>query len=165
MVTIAYSCAGGQNLGLYGVNIGNPFKWRGDPDADLINIFYPYARLAGYGPSEEDPIFEKGSLIDPALAKSAKTLNNSYALEMAWIIKIKPWNFLSAEGGFGMVKASHDDPGRNSWWHDTYAWYGQVDVTVSNLLTLTPEFGYYFYGPGYKQGKFNYWGLNSQVRF
>lgn len=165
MTTIAYSCAGGQNPGIYGVNIGNPFKWRGDPNADIINIFYPYGRRAGYGPSEKDPIFEKGSLIDPELAKSAKTVSNSHLLEMAWIVNIRPWDFIAAEGGFGLVKASHDDPGRNQLWHDSYAWYGQIDVTVSNVLTITPEVGYYYYGPAYHQGKFYYWGLNSQVTF
>lgn len=164
-VMVAYSCAGGQNLGMYGANIGNPFKWRGDVNGDLVNIFYPWGRRAGYYASQDTGTFNVGDLVDPAIAKSAKIINNSHALEMAWVGKVQPWDFLAIEGGYGLVKASHDDPSRTEWWNDNYCYYGQIEYTIAHALTITPEIGYYYYGHRNQQGKFLYWGLNTHVQF
>ena len=166
MASIAYTCAGGKNLGIYGINIGNPFKWRGAVESDLVNIFYPWARRAGTGASEETGVvWSAGDIVDHDLAKSARTLDNSYALEMAWIGRLKPWEFVAAEGGYGLVKASHDDETRKIWWHDTHAWYGQVELTIANVLVITPEVGYFMYGPRYAQGDLIYGGMNARIKF
>jgi hypothetical protein len=166
MASIAYTCAGGKNLGIYGITIGNPFKWRGFVDASLVNIFYPWGRAAGTGSSERNGIvWAMNDLVDPDLAKSARTLDNSYAMEMAWIGRIKPWKFVAAEGGYGLVKASHDDESRNLWWHDTRAWYGQLEFTIAKVLVITPEVGYIFYGPARNQGQLSYGGMNARIKF
>jgi hypothetical protein len=166
MVSLAYSCAGGKNLGIYGITIGNPFKWRGAVNSDLVNIFYPWARRAGTGASEETGVvWSAGDIVDPDLAKSARTLDNSYALEMAWIGRVKPWEFMAAEGGYGLVKASHDNETRNQWWHDTYAWYGQLEFTIAKVLVITPEVGHFMYGPRYTQGMLTYGGMNARIKF
>jgi hypothetical protein len=164
--SIAYTCAGGKNLGIYGITIGNPFKWRGFVDAPLVNIFYPWGRAAGTGSSElNGVVWALNDLVDPDLAKSARTLDNSYAMEMAWIGRVKPWEFVAAEGGYGIVKASHDDESRNQWWHDTRAWYGQLEFTIANVLVITPEVGYIYYGPARNQGQLSYGGMNARIKF
>jgi hypothetical protein len=166
MASVAFTCAGGKNLGIYGITIGNPFKWRGFANADIVNIFYPWGRAAGTGTSEQDGVvWAYGDLVDPELAKSARTLNNSYAMEMAWIGRIKPWEFMAAEGGYGLVKASHDDESRNQWWHDTRAWYGQLEFTIANVFVITPEVGYIYYGPARNQGQLSYGGMNARIKF
>jgi len=161
-VSIGYSCSGGKNLGIYGTNIGNPFKWRGNTDAAIVNIFYPWAAEPGTSRTNPYPI---NTLLDPEVAKSAKTVYNSYALEMAGIGRIQPWHFMAIEGGYGLVKVNHDDELRNEYWHDTHAWYGQIEITIAKTFTITPEVGNFNYGPRYTQGKLFYWGMNSKVKF
>jgi hypothetical protein len=160
-VTAGFTYSGGKNLQSYGVAIGNPFMWRGLQGSKLVEIFFPYAK----SPTLNGQILAVGDLIDPDKVEDVDKTDNSFAQEFAWILKIKPFDFLSAEGGYGMIKAFHEDDNYNELWYDTKAFYGQISWKILEVITLTPEVGHYFYGPEINQGTFTYWGFNTSIEF
>lgn len=144
-VTVAYDWAWGQNLGSYGVYIGNPFVWRGMGLSDVIDIFYPRH--------------------DKDIQKDEYYLANGKAVEMCGILNVKPLDQLSFEAGYGYIHAEHDYRKYDSLWHDTHAYYAHVQVKIAEILSVTPEFGQYFYGPKTGYGRFTYWGIELGVEF
>ena len=160
-VTAGFTYSGGKNLRPYGVMIGNPFRWRGLQGSQIITVFYPYAKT----PTLDDQDLIVGDLIDPDRVDDVDKIDNSFSQEMAWILNVRPFEFLGGEGGYGMIKAYHEHSGTNSFWHNTRAFYGQISWKILEVITLTPEGGYYFYGPEINQGSFTYWGFNTSVEF
>lgn len=160
-VSIGFTYSGGKNLASYGVDIGNSFRWRGLAGSNLIDIFFPYAK----SPTLDTVALNVGDVIPLNKVEDVKTIDNSYAQEMALIINIEPIEAISFEVGIGIVKARHDDEAYNEDWIDTKAFYGQISWKILDMLTLTPEVGYYFYGSKINQGSFTYWGFNTSLEF
>ncbi len=139
-VSIDWTGAVGKNLGNYGLYITNPWVWFGGVNPELVNIFY------AFWPAGED-------------------IKNSFAKEMAVILKLQFSEAFRIEMGGGVVAAEHDDEFRNSLWHNTYATYLQTDIKLVDALFITPEIGGYFYGPEIGFGRRLYAGLQVRGEF
>ena len=144
-VTAAYDWVWGKNVGSYGADIGNPFVWRGTGRSDVVDIFYPIHEFD--------------------IQNQEWNMAEGKAVEMCGILNVKPLDWLSFEGGYGYIHAKHEYRKYDSLWNDTHAYYGQVQVKIANLLSVSPEAGQYFYGhkPGY--GRFTYWGIELAIGF
>jgi hypothetical protein len=150
-VSLDYTCAGGQNLGAYGLYITNPWVWRGGMMPEVVEIFWPF---------HEEVLDTMGIPID-------YELKNSTAFEMAFILKVKPVEWLGFEGGYGIIMADH------SYWKYIERWpednirayYGNITFTVAEVLEFAPEFGQYLYGPLDGYGRITYGGLQTRFSF
>ena len=151
-VKLSYDWAWGQNVGAYGLEMGNPFIWRAqkDPLSDIINIFYPY---------HENVTTPSDTIIDIFEMKNGK------AVEMCWILNIKPLEWLALEGGYGYVHAEHEFSGFDKSWNDTRAFYANLQIKIADILEVSPEFGQYLYGKKRGYGRFTYWGAEFAVGF
>lgn len=133
----------GQNLGSYGLYVGNPFVNRLSSNvADLADIFYP--KFSG-----------------------SKALNSTTDM---WniIAAARPLSWLALEGGYGLTHADHEqykDTAVVRRWHDMSVLYGQAAIKVMNAITFTPEFGQYLYGPKKGYGRMTYFGLATRLDF
>ncbi len=134
----------GKNIGIYGVFVGDEFGWwRTD---DYMSVFFP-----SQGPGDSTASWWK--------------LFNGTAFEIAGILNVKPTEFLSFEGGVGMVFGDHEFKRYKQDFHNTLAWYFQVELTVLEMLKFTPEVGRYDYGPLDGFGRYIYWGMNTGIEF
>jgi hypothetical protein len=133
----------GQNLGPYGVYIGNPFVYRG-MGTDLGVIAYPFYGVDSLG----------------ELKRSESKIR-----EADIIAGFKASSWLSFEGGMGWVHASLGDQPINDRWHDTWAGYFQAEVKIMDQVTVTPEIGEYYFGPRLYYGRILYAGLGICVDF
>ena len=86
-------------------------------------------------------------------------------MEIAGILKIKPLEFLSFEGGVGIVMGDHEFSPYSERFNDALAWYFQTELTVLEMMKITPEIGQYNYGPLKWWGRYFYWGLNTGIAF
>lgn len=145
VVSLKGDFATGKNWGPYGVYIGNPFQEKGVSTSYLTNMFYP--------------------IYSGSLDSQNVTQYESKTTEADVVLNVKPAKWLSFEGGFGFVHASHGDTALSAKWHDTYAGYFQAELTAWGFLTFTPEGGFYFYGPKKGYGRLIYWGLGTRVDF
>jgi len=165
-VSLAATYSRGKNFGVYGVDIGNPFKWRAEGIAGSagINVYFPWAAEI---PVKYHDIITYDSL------NEIKThlLDNSYTQEYAFIGKITPFKSLSIEGGVGFVTADHDNKkffvrdSTNSVTVEktTIAWYAQLEYTYADFVTISPEYGFYNYGKWRYNGTYTYWGFNTSI--
>ncbi len=149
-VIAAYNFAWGQNLGAYGVYIGNPFVWRGTGRSDVVDIFYPKHEVV---------------LDTNGIPTDDYELQNGKAMEMCAILNVKPLDWLSFEGGYGYIHAEHGYAKYDSLWNNTHAYYGHVQFKIAEILSVTPEFGQYLYGHKAGYGRFTYWGFELAVDF
>ena len=150
IVKLSYDMFFGQNIGTYGVWVGDAFGWW--RIADFMKPFYPvdvpiYEYIGGI------PVFKGDSICD------------GKAAEMALIINVKPWDFLAFECGGGTVIGSHEYEDYEARWDKTYAWYVQSVLTLFEHLNITPEVGQYWWGPHRGFGRYTYWGLNTLIDF
>jgi hypothetical protein len=157
-VTIGYAVAGGMNPGVYGVNTINAFRSRRLSNYD---IFYPTTTP----PMLNGNMVKENGYLNPEQVKDVKTYYTGHIKKMAWFGKVKPVKYLSLEGGFGMIKASHEYTFFDQQWHDVNAWFGRIELFLFDQLTLAPEVGQYRYGPKYGQGQFTFYGLTTSFRF
>lgn len=142
-ISLAVDALYGTNIGIYGAFIGDEFGWwRTD---NYMSVFFPYPA------------------INPA--------NNNWelfygtAFDIATILNIKPWEFLSFEGGVGIVTGDQRFGELKIRFHNTFAWYFQTELTLFKMLKITPEIGQYDYGPLKEFGRYFYWGLNTGIEF
>ena len=138
-VSPSVSCFYGQNLGIYGVYVGDPFRWW--QISDYIRIFYP--------------------VYDPDINK----ILNGRAFEINGILNIQPWEFLYWEGALGYVTGEHDDKRSDVFWFPQYSWYNQISITLLENLKLTGEIGQYIFGPYFGGGRYLYWGMSTRIDF
>lgn len=163
-VSVVYDIFHGQNIGPYGVYIGDAFGWwRKD---DYMRVFYP---------QHEVPVIE-GTPVD-----SLSTMKNGKVTEMALVLNVKPLDFLSFEAGLGGIIGDHEYKLYKELWpciieHDetkipfiwrfgTIAWYFQTELTILEHLVFTPEIGQYIFGPFEGFGRYLYWGFHTGVEF
>ena len=157
-VSVAYNWAWGQNLGAYGVEISNPFLWRQAPVPGLQDVLVPTVVDIFY-PKHLEIIDTTG------MGNNYWKLKHGKAIQMCAILNIQPLEWLSFEGGYGYIHAEHDEPGLDTTWEDTHAFYGGARCKVADILEINPEFGRYTYGnkPGF--GRITYWGVEFAIVF
>ena len=157
---LAFDVFTGQNIGAYGVRVGDEWGWwRIMDETDDSRPFYymkPFYPIHDYDTLGYDSL---GDAIRDTV------LYNSSATELAVVLNIKPWDFLAFEGGGGMVIGEHENENMDKIWDPTYAWYAQMEATLFENLKITPEVGRYLYGPLFGFGRYIYWGLNTSVVF
>ncbi|MBN1130591.1 MAG: hypothetical protein JXA71_16505 [Chitinispirillaceae bacterium] len=85
---VSYTLSMGMNLACYGVFMGDPWGWRGQPD---IDIFYP--KWGRTGDSEKEG------------------LQNTFTTQQAAVFNIKPFDWLALEVGGGKIVTEHDENG------------------------------------------------------
>lgn len=141
-VSLALDAFYGENIGIYGVFVGDEFGWW--RTHKYMSVFYP----------KHVHVENKGW-----------ELQNGQAFEAAAILTIKPLDLLAFEGGVGTVIGTHENPEYDAHFHNTIAWYGQIELTILGLLRITPEVGRYDYGPLLGFGRYTYWGLNTGIDF
>lgn len=129
----------GKNLGIYGVYVGDAFRWW--QESDYIRIFFP----------SFDPLKNK--------------MNNGTALEMNAVLNIKPMDLFSVEGGIGYVTGDHDNAAFSHLWNPQVSWYGQTTFTFFEVLDITAELGQYVFGPYFGGGRYLYWGTAMTAEF
>ncbi len=106
------------------------------------------------------------SINDTTSVSYWKMLNSKGFKQCAGILRYKPLDFLAFEGGFGFQTVEHEFEYFNIIWHDRYAWYFQIEATIAEVLTLTPEVGQFFMGPDDNNGgRYLYWGFMSKFEF
>ncbi len=151
-VALFYDWAWGQNLGAYGIEMGNPLVWRvqDDPMSSIVNIFYPF---------HEKVVDNPGSTPDEYEMKNGK------AVEMCWILNVTPLEWLSLEGGYGYVHAEHELEEYDESWQDTRAYYAGLKFKIADILEIGPEFGQFWYGKERGYGRFTYWGTELAAEF
>ncbi len=150
-VSLDYTLGIGKNPGAYGLFVSpNPWVWRGDQKADITNIFYPKHEVVMDASGGDTGLFK---------------ILNSNSTQMAWILKVKPFDWLYFESAFGMVAADHEYEEWEKNWNNVYAYYAQFEFTVAEQLKLTPEFGQYYYGPKMWYGRHTYWGFQVEFGF
>lgn len=133
----------GQNIGSYGVLVGDPFGWyKLDP---YMQVYFPK---------------DTQETID-----AEWKFYNSKATEISGVLKVKPLDWLSFEGGYGIVLGNHEFEQWNEIWDPTHSWYFQSVLTIFDQISFTPEAGQYIYGPGIGFGKKTYWGLLLGAEF
>ncbi len=146
-VKIVYDIFYGQNIGSYGVWVGDRFGWW---------------RIADY----MLPFFS----VDVAVGDGDSVMNGR-ALEMAVVLNYKPVNIISFEAGVGGIIGYHDHDEYADRWarvfgeFGTIAWYVQTEIEIFEHLTVTPEVGQYIYGPFLGFGKYIYGGFNTLIEF
>lgn len=135
----------GQNFGVYGLYIGNPFVYRGLSLAYLAEIFNPS--------------------IGTDITTGAFVQNNNRT-QMADVIaglKATPW--LSFEAGIGWVHATNGDSTVSANWHDMWSGYFQSEIKIKEIVVFTPEIGMYYYGPKWGYGRMFYAGFGTRFDF
>jgi len=143
-VSISVDALYGQNLGIYGAFVGDQFGyWR---TRDYMTVFFPY--------HSENPHDSTGWV-----------LLDGTAFEIATVLKIKPKEFISFEGGVGMVFGDHEFHEYSVRFENSFAWYFQTELTVFETLKFTPEVGEYNFGPLKYWGRYFYWGMNMGIDF
>lgn len=138
-VTPSVNCFYGRNLGIYGVYVGDPFRWW--QISEYIRIFYP--------------VYDRG----------INKIQNGWAFEINGLLNIQPWEILFWEGGFGYVTGGHEDDRCDIFWYPQYSWYNQISITLFENLKLSGEIGQYIFGPYFGGGRYLYWGGGSVIEF
>jgi hypothetical protein len=149
----------GKNIGTYGVKVGPFYGWWREKDFQYEKMFYPV--------HDEDTI---KTATDTTVVWE---IYNSTATEIAMIINVKPFEFLSFDGGFGIVLGDHELDEWNDKWQEclegmtieSYSWYAQMELTISEQITIGPEVGQYVFGRWRGFGRLFYWGFNVGVDF
>jgi hypothetical protein len=138
----------GQNIGSYGVKIGDEISWW--RSSYFLKPFYPVndMQVDEYG-------IPTGEYI----------MRNGKAFEIALIASVSPLENLLFEGGWGTIKGSHDYSLYKAMWSPTYAWYFQTRLTVQKILKIAPEVGQFDWGPRGGFGRTFYFGVNACVDF
>jgi hypothetical protein len=155
---LTFNGAFGQNLGAYGVEISNPFLWRQASVPGLQDVLVPTVVDIFY-PKHIEIVDTTGT------GENYWELKHGTARQMCVILNIQPIEWLAFEGGYGRIVAEHDEPGLDSTWENTNAYYGGVRCKVADILEINPEFGQYIYGhePGF--GRITYWGVEFAIVF
>jgi len=147
-VSLAADVFYGQNIGVYGVFVGDRYKWW--RLTEYMKYYYP----------------EHGSeIIDSTTGDLEWKLYNSTALGAAFILRINATDFLAFEGGLGMIFGTHELEEYDERFHNTLAWYFQTELKILEMLKVMPEVGQYDYGPLSGFGRYLYWGLNTGIEF
>lgn len=161
-VSFIYDMFMGQNLGIYGINLGPKLTWWRQNDFQYVKMYYP----------KHDSI-----MIDDTTANWM--VFNSRATQMAWIVGYKPFQWLALECGYGAAFGNHeykewDDKWQKALWRqedpyewraESYSWYTQMEFSLFELLKVTPEWGQYVFGRYKGFGKFYYWALKMEIDF
>ena len=147
-VKVAYDLFFGQNVGTYGVWVGDAFGWW--READFMRPFFPVHEVI---------------LDTNGIPTDEGVIRNGKAYEMAVVLNVKPIDFLSFELGGGTVNGDHDFKKYRDRWDKTYAWYVLSVLTLFEHLEITPEVGQYWWGPHRGFGRYTYWGLNTLIDF
>lgn len=147
-ISFAFDGFYGMNIGAYGVYIGDSFGWW--REARYMRVFYPI---------QEVILDAMGQPTDEAI------MRNGTVIEAAGIVKYKASELLSFEGGGGTVVGDHDFAEYENQWNETYAWYFQTEMTLFEMLKITPEIGQYIYGPEIGFGRYLYWGISTYIEF
>lgn len=168
-VSIAYTVSIGKNVGCYGVAHGNPWSFRigSATDPHIKDLYYPAHK------KYDDTLTDSQG--NDSLVPYWE-LKNSTLTQMAFVLKVKPWEFLSFETGAGMVIVEHEDdhfdeiwPGEDEWdWYyrNRLAWYFQAEATIAEVFKITPELGQFLWGPVLGNGgRYTYWGLMASIGF
>lgn len=147
-ITMLYSMFHGQNLGPYGIKIGVPSTWWRLNEYKYAKMYYP----------RHDSVFVTDTTVK-------WSIYNSKVTEMSLILNVKLLDFLSLEGGFQEMFGEHEYKGYDELWLDrsNYSWYGQIMVTLFEMLKLTVETGYTKFGKYKGFGDFYYWGLGLRI--
>lgn len=137
-----------QNLNTYSSYLGNPWGWRNNPS---MNIFYPK-----YG--ARDASDTVGAI-----------LNNKINM-FCGVAKVHPFEWLTAEGGFGKVTIDHEDSvlvaevEQASNGLRRLGIYGNLQFKlVDQHLILVPEFSYSDFGGYEGEGKWYAGGFKIQL--
>ncbi len=152
-VKIGYDLFYGQNIGSYGVWVGDRFGWW--RIADYMRPFFPI----------DVELFDTNNVF------VGDEVKNGRALEMAVVLNYKPVDFISFETGVGGIIGYHEHEYYEGRWarvfgdFGTIAWYLQTEIEIFEHLTFTPEVGQYIYGPYLGFGKYIYGGFNTLVEF
>jgi hypothetical protein len=141
-VTAVYDLAAVKNPGVYSVFVGSPFSWRTTPMAEA---YYPVNIMA---PGD-----------------SRFKTYNSYSSMQAWILRIRPFEWLATEGAYGLIQTRHDYAEWDKKCSKQHSWYGNFQITIHKTFTFTPEFGQIYYGPKLAYGKVTYCGLGMHAEF
>lgn len=152
----------GKNIGVYGAFVGDKFNFWSEREAKgerpYINKY-----MAVFYPNHDS------TMTTDSITGVTSTVWNYYnsrsAIAFAFILKVIPTKWLALEGGFGMVFADHENEELMEGYHNTLAWYLQVDLKVFDILKITPEIGRTDYGPRVGYGRYLYWGLNTGIDF
>lgn len=141
LFTLSYDVFYGQNIGVYGVSIGDPFGfWR---TSNYSSAFYPIN-----------------------IKNSSERLLNGKATAMCAVLGFRPAEIISFEAGFGTVFGKHEYELYDILWtQNSFAWYFQTELTVVDKIKFTPEIGQYIYGPKAGFGRYLYGGLRTGVDF
>lgn len=156
-VTVSGTFSKSQNPAAYGIASGNRWEWRGsatDPKTKDIYIPFHY--------------FEWDTTItaNDTTIEQVWDIRNSDFFQWAVIAKVKPWEFLGFEGGFGWQTVEHEYETYNSYFDDRFVWYFQTLITLFESFHITPEVGQFYWGAEYLQGgRFTYWGIRSVFDF
>jgi len=172
----------GQNLGSYGVKVGQEFGWWNSREANdampafiitdnYMRVFYP----VHFGRDSTGTAIDTNTGMPYTLYKDSVVFN-SRALELGFALNIKPLDFLSFEIGGGLVRGKHEfekldkiwNPeysGSDKFFKPMYGWYIQSELVLFERLKIVPEVGQFNYGRRLYFGKIFYAGLNSIVEF
>ncbi len=133
----------GQNLGPYGVLVGDPFGFH--RVSTYMHVYFPIDTAVEWGEPTE--------------------FTNSKATQISGILKFKPLDWLSFEGGYGVSLGKHEFKQWDDIWDPTHAWYFQTELKIVDQITITPELGQYIYGPKIGFGRKLYWGFLIGAEF
>ncbi len=155
-VSLLYSMFHGQNLGPYGIKIGEPHTWWRVDDFKYAKVYYPNQAL--------DTIIE-----DPVTFEYDTTWSNhnSKVTEMSLILNFKINDYITLEGGFQEMFGEHGYKEFNDLWLDrsNYSWYAQSVFTMLENMNLTLEGGYTKFGKFKGFGELYYWGLGIGITY
>lgn len=143
MVGLQVNMFTGQNMGPYGILVGDPFGFHQlDP---YMQVYFP-----------------KDTQVHDTMPWE---FFNSKATQLGVAAIIKPTEWLKVEGGFGMALGNHEFKAWKDMWETTISWYIQSELKIFEQLLVTPELGQYNYGPRIGFGRRLYWGCLIGVDF
>ncbi len=158
-VTLGGTYSYSQNPATYGILVGNRWEWRGDNiEPKTRDIYLP----------RHDIIYDTltSSTGNDSIVTAGYGIFNSKMMQAAAVLKVKPMDMLAFEGGFGWQTCTHEFELLNVYFNDRFAYYIQAEITLLEMITLTPEFGQFFWGKEYMTGgRFTYWGMMTSFKF
>ncbi len=140
----------GQNLNAYGTHLGNPYGWR---NYKSMLVFYP-----NWGLSPDNPDDTVGQIF-----------NNTTAMGV-YVVKVSPFDWITAEWGLGWTRLNHEDPGiiaelrQEANGLRRLTWYGNLQLKlIDQKLTIVPEWSSSDFSGAQREGLWHGLGLKIQL--
>ncbi len=148
-ITLSGNAFYGQNLGPYGLVLGEPYAWWRMYGSEYVKMYYPTYIVDTLNPMYEAHTF------------------NSTSMEWAIAINISPWDFVAIEAGYQDIIGEHEYKDYDNMWKDSnnYAWYGNLTFKIFEYMSLGIEYGSTVYGKQIGFGEYSYIAAKTGLEF